>query len=443
MSQRARGVLALLVICVGAALITGRELFVNLSYFWAGLLILAYVWSRTSLRGLELERLPRANRAQVGQLFVEHFELRNLNRFPKLWIEARDESDLPGYRVTAIAIGLGIRGPSRADAHRAVNVLSGLAPRQSRSWIVRTLCTQRGRYHLGPMSLRSGDPFGLFPTRRDIPVQQHVVVLPMIVPIASFAIPSGRLPGGEALRQRTHQITPNASGIRDYAPGDSFGRIHWRSTARLRRLVVKEFELDPLAEIWIVLDAERRVHSSFEDLDQGQEIKVGELYRLPPSTFEYAATAAASLAVHFLQHDRSVGLIAYDSARQVIQPEFGAAQQMRLLESLAVSGPEGDQSISNVLKIETPRIPQGATVVIITASTDERVAESVRWLAHAGRQPILVLIDSESFGAERGSSGLASAARISSTPVQVVRYGDDIGAALSTRISRPVRRRVA
>jgi uncharacterized protein (DUF58 family) len=147
--------------------------------------------------------------------------------------------------------------------------------------------------------------------------------------------------------------------------------------------------------------------------------------------------------VHFLQHDRSVGLIAYDSARQVIQPEFGAAQQMRLLESLAVSGPEGDQSISNVLKIETPRIPQGATVVIITASTDERVAESVRWLAHAGRQPILVLIDSESFGAERGSSGLASAARISSAPVQVVRYGDDIGAALSTRISRPVRRRVA
>ena len=443
MSQRARSVIALLLICVIAGLITGRELFVNLSYFWAGLLILAYLWSRTSLRGLELIRSPRANRAQVGQLFVEHFELSNSSRIPKLWIEARDESDLPGYRITAIAIGLGLRGPSRADAHQAVNVLSGLAPRQSRSWIVRTLCTQRGRYNLGPMSLRSGDPFGLFPTRRDIPVQQHMVVLPMVVPITSFAIPSGRLPGGEALRQRTHQITPNASGIRDYAPGDSFGRIHWRSTARLRRLVVKEFELDPLAEIWIVLDAERSVHHTFDDLEQDREITIGELYQLPPSTFEYAATAAASLALHFLQHDRSVGLVAYDSARQVIQPEFGAAQQMRLLESLAVSSPVGDQSISNVLKIEAPRIPQGATVVIITASSDERVAESVRRLAHAGRQPILVLIDSGSFGAEKGSSELATAASVSSIPAKVLRYGDDLSTALSTRTSRPLRRRVA
>jgi uncharacterized protein (DUF58 family) len=42
--------------------------------------------------------------------------------------------------------------------------------------------------------------------------------------------------------------------VRDYEPGDSFSRIHWRSTARRDRLVVKEFELDPLADIWIVPD---------------------------------------------------------------------------------------------------------------------------------------------------------------------------------------------
>jgi len=443
MSARARGVVALFLVCVIAALITGREIFVNLCYFWGGLLVVAYLWSRNSLRGLEITRQPRTNRAQVGQLFVEHFELRNNSRFPKLWVEARDESDLPGYRVTAIAIGLGLRGPSRADAHRAVNVLSGMAPRQSRSWIVRTLCTQRGRYSLGPMSLRSGDPFGLFPTRKDIPVQQHVVVLPMVLPVTSFPIPSGRLPGGEALRQRTHQITPNASGIREYAPGDSFGRIHWRSTARLRRLVVKEFELDPLAEIWIVLDGEQRAHRTFDEPEEGREIVIGDLFKLPPSTFEYAATAAASLAVHFLQRDRSVGLVTYSGMRQAIQPEFGAAQQLRVLESLAVSEARGDRSITDVLKIEAPRIPQGATVVIITASVETHVAESVRWLAHAGRQPVLVLIDSASFAGEPGSASLVAAARNSAIPVQVVRYGDDIGAALSSKTARPLRRRVA
>ena len=40
---------------------------------------------------------------------------------------------------------------------------------------------------------------------------------------------------GEALRRRTHYVTTNAAGVRDYAPGDSFGRIHWPSTARRNR----------------------------------------------------------------------------------------------------------------------------------------------------------------------------------------------------------------
>jgi len=441
MSTRARGVLGILLVCIGGALITGRELFVNLVYFWGGLLVLSFAWSRFSLRGIELKRQPRANRAQVGQLFVEYFELRNRSRFPKLWIEARDQSDLPGYRVTAVAIGLGLRGPSSADAHRAINVLSGVAPHQSRSWIVRTLCTQRGRYSLGPMSLRSGDPFGLFPTGLEIPVQQHIVVLPQVLPISSFAIPSGRLPGGEALRQRTHQVTPNASGVREYAPGDSFSRIHWRSTARLRRLVVKEFELDPLAEIWIVLDAEERAHHAAAD-DGLPEIGIGDAFRLPPSTFEYAATAAASLAVHFLQHDRSVGLVTYSGIRQVIQPEFGAAQQFRLLESLAVSNPLGGQSISNVLKIEAPRIPQGATVVIVTPTAEMLLAESVRRLAHAGRQPVVVLIDSGEFGGP-GNKELEEALRHSAIPLRSVRLGDDIGRALSMQGARLMRRRAA
>jgi uncharacterized protein (DUF58 family) len=67
----------------------------------------------------------------------------------------------------------------------------------------------------------------------------------MMFNIHSFPLPSGLLSGGEALRRRTHQITPNAAGVRDYAPGDPLNRIHWISTARRRRLMVKEFELDP------------------------------------------------------------------------------------------------------------------------------------------------------------------------------------------------------
>lgn len=443
MTNRARGTLILLLLSIAVARISGRELYANLSYFWSGLFLFSYLWSRYSLRGIEVSRDPRSSRAQVGQLFVERFELRNVSRVPKLWVETRDESDLPGYRVTALAIGLGLRGPAQRGAHQAVNVAAGLGPHQLRTWILRTLCTKRGRYSLGPMIVKSGDPFGLFPVQKVVPVQQHVVVLPMIVPIQSFPLPSGRLPGGEALRRRTHQVTPNASGVREYAPGDSFGRIHWRSTARQGRLIVKEFELDPLAEIWIVLDAQYSIHLEAASDPAQEQVGIGDDFKLPPSSFEYAATAAASLAVHFLLRDRSVGLVTYADQREVIQPEFGEAQQWRLLESLAVVNPAGKQSLAEVLKIELPRIPQGATVIAITPSTDPGVVESLRRMSHAGRQPVLVLVDREGFGGKGGSDELMAAVQHARIPVRELRYGEEIKANLSSMTSLPTRRRVA
>ena len=42
--------------------------------------------------------------------------------------------------------------------------------------------------------------------------------------------------------------------MREYRPGDAFNRIHWPTTARTNRLMVREFELDPTVDVWIVLD---------------------------------------------------------------------------------------------------------------------------------------------------------------------------------------------
>jgi uncharacterized protein (DUF58 family) len=270
-------------------------------------------------------------------------------------------------------------------------------------------------------------------------VKQHVVVLPMIVALNEFPLPSGRLPGGEALRQRTHQITPNAAGVRDYAPGDSFSRIHWKSTARRRKLIVKEFELDPLAEIWIVLDGARTVHSQKPDIiDEDEHVSSEEeIFRLPPSSEEYGVTAAASIAYHFLQRGRAVGLVAYGEMRNVIQPEPGDAQQYRLLESLAVFKATGGVELEDVMKIESPRIPQGATVILITPSASTKLLASVHHLSHAGRQPMLISLDAASFGGRESNAAFVDAASRSGVLSRTLRYGDDLGSALGTLPRKP------
>ncbi len=438
MFSRARVVLALFALSLIGARVTGRDLFYSLTYLWGGLLVVAFIWSWTTLRGVTIVREPRSNRSQVGQLFIERFTLSNLSRITKLWVETTDTSDLPGFRVTTVAIGLGLGDSSDVGAHQSVTVASGFGRGQTRRWLTRTLCTRRGRYRLGPMTLRSSDPFGIFPRVREIPAVHHVVVLPMTVPLEGFPIPSGRLPGGEALRRRTHQITPNAAGVREYVPGDSFSRIHWRSTARLQKLIVKEFELDPLAEIWIIVDSAQTPHFELHQPDERAKVREDGVFQLPPSTIEYGVTAAASLAMHFLQLNRAVGFISYGAARQVIQPEPGEAQRLRLLESLAVLNAVGDRPLQDVIKIEGPRIPQGSTAIFITPSVSIDMLAGIRWLRHTGRQPVLVLLDVASFGGPEGSHTIAEAARRSGITAHILSYGDSIGEVLGSPI-RPFR----
>jgi uncharacterized protein (DUF58 family) len=438
MAPRTRVVIGLAVASLLAALISGRQLFFNLTYAWAGLLLVAFVWSRMAASGLRLKRQPLSTRGQVGHIFRERFYLENASRWTKLWVEVRDLTRVPGYRATALT-GLGLVGPSDMVGHQGSFVADDLRRGQSAQWDVRTVCTRRGRYALGPTEVRTADPFGLFPIVRRLPVGQNVVVLPPVIPVRASGVPSGRLSGGEAIRQQTHQLTPNASTIREYAPGDSLNRIHWKSTARMQRLIAKEFEFDPLADVWIVVDVWHRAHYEGDRLHAPGEPYAGPFPSpedpaagLPQSTMDYAATIAASLVFHFIQDDRNVGLIAYGRSRLVMQPGRGQPQLQKVLESLAVIAADGDYPVDEVVKIETARIPRSTTVFMVSASTDPEIVDAAAALRALRRNPHLILIDPETFGARDGNAGLARDARSRGLPTSVVEYGESLPAALDS-----------
>src|SRR5581483_294384 len=132
-----------------------------------------------------------------------------------------DPSDIPGHRSKRIAV---------------------LGPRRSRNWVVDTPLVRRGLYNWGPLRVVGTDPFGLFRRVREVGGQQQILVFPPVVDLPRFQAPPANLPGEGRFRRRTHYITPNASGVREYHPGDAFNRIHWRTTARTGELMVKTFE---------------------------------------------------------------------------------------------------------------------------------------------------------------------------------------------------------
>lgn len=425
MSQRALVVLALLLASLAGWTLTGRSVFASLSFLFVGVLILARLWAWTALRGLRLERSSRSLTSQVGRVFEESLSLRNDSRFPKLWVEVRDESDLPGTWASARAIGLSTPAwDADFSGHRVSSVAAGVGARQSRLWTARTICTRRGRFRLGPATLIAGDPFGLFPSQRRAGSVREVVVLPPTVPLATFPIPAGRLSGGEALRRRTYQVTPNAAGVREYAHGDSLSRIHWKSTARRGRLISKEFELDPMSDVWIVLDGQGRMHfgepGSEESLGGGLP---GRSLRLPPLTEEYMIAAAASVALHVLGRKRATGLLGYGASRLVVQPERGEAQLFRILEALAGFQADGEADLTDVFHVETTWFPRGATVAVFTPNVRDDLFHELLELRRRGLVPVASFIEPSDFGARTSARPLARSLADAGVPVRVVRRG--------------------
>lgn len=387
--RRAWVVLALTAASLAGALVTGRDLYYHLAYVLAGALVVSGLWAWSAMRGLRLGRDTRGHSAQVGRPFEETFSLSCTSRLPKLWVVVRDESNLPG--------------------HRASRVVHSLKPGREHTWTARTLCDRRGRFRLGPVTIASSDPLGLFEFRRELPQTRSIVVYPATVPMRSFPHPASLLPGGDALQRRTHYITTNAAGVRDYAPGDSLNRIHWRSTARKSHLIVKEFELDPLMDVWIFLDMQASAQAMVIEDELSLSMREmqplwrrAEELRLQPSTEEYAVTAAASVAEFFINKRRSVGLVAYGQRREVIQADRDERQLGKILDTLAVLKAEGDMPFDEVLRAEGKRLTRGSVVVAISPAVRWEWVEAAQLMNRTGLRVIPMMVDASTFGGPQG-----------------------------------------
>ncbi|MGH2610204.1 MAG: DUF58 domain-containing protein, partial [Tepidiformaceae bacterium] len=373
---------------------TGFWLLFRLAYVLALALPACWLITWYNTRHLDVFVERRTDRAQVGQHAQEVIEIRNRDLFPKLWLEVEDPSDLPGHRSRRVVV---------------------VPPRRSRNWMVDTPLTRRGLYDWGPLRVVATDPLGIFRRVQHFGGRQQILVYPPVVDLPRFHAPPANLPGEGRFRRRTHYVTPNASGVREYAPGDAFNRIHWRSTARTGDLMVKTFELDPASDIWVLLDLEQRVAAG-----AGEE-----------STEEYGVRIAASIGQHFLAQNRSVGLITFGGDLHIIEPERGSQQMTRILETLATVRAVGDAPLGNILFEEQRHFGRHTTIIIVTSSTDDYWITAMQSLTQRGVRAAVVLLDPSTFGSERSSLVTYGELTASDILTYVVNKGDDLSLALS------------
>ena len=388
-------ILALALVTTVTGMATGFGLFYRLLYLLVGTVLFGYIWNWLSMRNIDASAECATGQAEVGDSFREEIFIKNTSQIPKHSLEVRDLTDMPG--------------------HYGGTVVS-LYGNTSQAWPSAIKARKRGSYSVGSIEIANGDPFGLFRRERRFGDPRNIIVFPRTHNVMEFEIPPADISGDSSVRRRSHTVTPHASSVREYASGDSLSRVHWASSARMGKLMSKEFDLGRAAEVWVLVDLEKDIH-------------IGEL---EDSTDEYAVSIGASLAKRYLEANLPVGLIAYGDKRYFLSAETGTGQLERVMQYLALSKTEGGVSLEEALPKDETLWTHLSTVIVVTSSPRVDWTTALIALARKGVKLVVVLVDAASFGAPFNTLEVLGPLAEGGIAAYVVKKGDDISSALSS-----------
>jgi uncharacterized protein (DUF58 family) len=350
------------------------------------LVTLAVGYVTLNSANVAIDRVVRPGRLFFDAEAVVELRVTNIGRLPTGTLELRDQAalvltDAPRLRVP----------PLRAGRHTNVSY--------------RIRGGQRGRFDIGPATVRLRDPFGLVARRRTLAGTGTVVVYPPV-----WRLPTGIPLGGAATTGGEGRPRPMPSGedlanVREYVRGDDLRAVHWASTAHRGKLMVRHTESreEPRAVLALDLRAERHRGAG------------------PGASEEAAVAAAASIVAHLAARDRGIVLL----HRPLTEPPR-ASERDELLAELAEVRTEGAVELPALLNQIAQGLAGGGTLFAVVTLPE---AGELRQLVRAGRgfsTRVALLVDAASHAArpDPAADETAAALRAAGWRVVVLRAGD-------------------
>ncbi len=334
----------------------------------------SWFWNRYALSRIEYERVFSERRVFQGELLELIIRVTNRKLLPLSWLRVEDQvpADLPliedqvqpstqpeiGYLSSVFAVRW----------YECVNRRYRLKPHK------------RGFYPFGPVRLRSGDFFGLFERSETLQSKEYLIVYPEVHPLAELGLPTKDPFGDAKAYQRIFEDPSRTIGVREYQPEDSFRRIHWKASARLQRFQSRLYEPTTSHHLIIFLNVATFAHPWLGIL---------------PDLLEEAISVAASIASYGVTEKYQVGLLANgtvpgsDQPLKVL-PSRDPQQLTRILEALAAVTGFATLSIERLLTAESPRLPWGATLLLVTGAFHDDLLATLLRLRDAGRRLVVV-----------------------------------------------------
>lgn len=172
----------------------------------------------------------------------------------------------------------------------------------------------RGRFTIGPLSVRLTDPFGLVEMVRQFPAVSEIVIVPKVHELGSQTLPGGHEELGGSSIHAVGSLGADDLTVREYRQGDDVRKIHWRSSARTGELMVRHEERPWQGDVVVLVDSRRRTHRG-----EGAD-----------SSLEWMVSAAASIADHLDRRGYRVTIVSGGFAHE--WPGSGGADTLADLQ---------------------------------------------------------------------------------------------------------------
>ncbi|MFH1190856.1 MAG: DUF58 domain-containing protein [Candidatus Omnitrophota bacterium] len=244
------------------------------------------------------------------------------------------------------------------------------------------ICFKRGEYKMGPFVVYFFDPLNLFFLKRIYEVYSPVVVYPEIFRIEKFpALSRSILPWFGIETARSSGDDDEFYGVREHKEGESVKKIHWISSARKNKLIVKQFQLQSFFGTTIIFNLEKA-----KNLGEGKE-----------SVAEYIIKIAASVAGYLTEKGVSIELLVHIGEMVHLPFNKGQEHLENILRVLAVAQAESRISFREVFEEFARFIPNDSSLVAVMSDQDYTDLPYILSLYSRGISLIPLIVVSDTF----------------------------------------------
>ena len=260
-------------------------------------------------------------------------------------------------------------------------VLDRLAPRRPIDVGYHVSGELRGRYRVGPLTVRLMDPFGLCELPRAFASTDTLVVTPQITTLPAVAL-SGEWGGaGHSTSRSVATHGDDDVATREYRHGDDLRRIHWRTTARRGELTVRREEQPWQSRGAVLLDTRSTAH-------RGDG---------PASSIEWAISAAASISLHLARAGFELRVVT-DTGNEISSAGQGEASfDGNLLDVMAVLTPSPGNSLRHGLDRLRRQGTEGLLIAVVGAMTPDDAEALARMRGGSSSVGVAVVLATDSW----------------------------------------------